>query len=114
MGPLFGQVGSVDLVMSPPKSLCILRLFAGRAMREAETSLNYVSTGQQQLKYQCVINIVLILNPKQDSMPTTKKRINSVLAESRTKFQTTLGALESSPPLVARGTSSPSNLPFST
>ena len=35
-------------------------------------------------KHQCVINILLILNPKHSTIPATRKKINSVLAETRT------------------------------
>ncbi|NXW03613.1 MIPO1 protein, partial [Fregetta grallaria] len=38
----------------------------------------------QQLKHQCVINIILILNPKHSTKPNTRKKINSIPAENRT------------------------------
>lgn len=40
----------------------------------------HVSTAQQQLKPQCVINIILILNPTHSTVPATGKRINSIPA----------------------------------
>ena len=42
------------------------------------------STVQQQLRYQCVINIILILNPKHDTIPATRKKINSSPDKTRT------------------------------
>ncbi|KAK4829726.1 hypothetical protein QYF61_006187 [Mycteria americana] len=51
----------------------------GRA-QEAEKSLT-----SQQLKHQCVINIILILNPKHSTTPATRKKINSIPAETRTR-----------------------------
>jgi len=43
-----------------------------------------VSTALQQLKHQHVINILLILNPKHSTTPPTRRKINSILAETRT------------------------------
>ncbi|KAK4827993.1 hypothetical protein QYF61_022695 [Mycteria americana] len=38
----------------------------------------------QHWSSQCVINIMLILNPKQSTIPATRKKINSIPAETRT------------------------------
>ena len=43
-----------------------------------------ISTAQQQLKHQCVINVILILNPKRNTIPATRNKINSTPAETRT------------------------------
>ena len=43
-----------------------------------------VSTAQQQLKRQCVISILLILNPKHSTTPATRIKINAIPAETRT------------------------------
>ena len=37
-------------------------------------------------KHPCVINILLILNPKHNTIPATRKKINSVPAEARTQL----------------------------
>jgi len=44
-----------------------------------------VSTAQQHLNHQCVINIILIPNPKQSTISATRKKINSIPAETRTE-----------------------------
>ena len=51
-----------------------------------------VSTALQQLKHQCGINIILVLIPKHSTVPATRRKTNSILAESRTPslIQTTL------------------------
>ncbi|KFV44559.1 Sodium channel protein type 5 subunit alpha, partial [Gavia stellata] len=46
-----------------------------------------VSTAQQQLKHQCVVNIILLLDPKHRTIPTTRKKINSIPAKTRTVIQ---------------------------
>jgi len=57
---------------------------AGRAAVEAQNPRLCASTALQKLKYQCAINILLILNPKHRTMPAIRKKINSILAETRT------------------------------
>lgn len=56
-------------------------IFTGSTAQEAEKSLN-VNTSQQQLKY--VIKIILILDLKQSTFPASRKKINMMLAETRT------------------------------
>jgi len=59
-----------------------LQLFFSRSTaQEAEKSVN---TSHQQLKYQYVINTNLILDPKQSALPAAGKKINLILAETRT------------------------------
>ena len=41
----------------------------------------------QQLKYQCVIKVILVLDSKHNILPTTRQKINSILAETRTLSQ---------------------------
>jgi len=36
------------------------------------------------IKHQCVINIILILDPKHSTTPATRKKINSIPTETRT------------------------------
>jgi len=55
------------------------QLLAGRTVQEAETLLALCSTAQQQLKQQCVINIVFLLKPK----PETMKEICTIPADTR-------------------------------
>ena len=43
-----------------------------------------VSTALQQVEHQCVFSIILILNPKHTTMPTTRRKINSVPAKIKT------------------------------
>jgi len=60
---------------------------AGTA-REAEKSLtsnnHYLATTK---KHQCIINIILILNPKHSTIPATRKKINCIPAKTRTFCQ---------------------------
>ena len=35
-------------------------------------------------KYQCVTNVLLLLNPRHNTIPATRKKINSIPAETRT------------------------------
>ena len=51
---------------------------------ELKKSLTSTSTTQQQLRHQRVTNITLILNPKHSTVPATRRKINSVPAETRT------------------------------
>ena len=44
----------------------------------------YVSTSPQHLKHRCVISIILILNPKHNTIPATRRKNNSIPAEART------------------------------
>lgn len=60
-------------------SQLLVCLHAGSAW-EAEKTL----TAQQQLKLQLTISIILSLNPKLSTLLATKKKINYILAETRT------------------------------
>lgn len=77
----FGQRGSAVLAVSSSSFLCIPSPLAGGAAREEENSL---TSGKQQLKYQCVIHIILILNPKHSSVLATGKKNNSNPTETKT------------------------------
>lgn len=46
-----------------------------------------VSPAQHQLKHQCVIDTILILNSKHSHVPVTKKKIMSIPAKTRTFFK---------------------------
>lgn len=46
----------------------------------------YVSTALQQLKYPSIISIILFLNPKHSTVAATRKKINYILAETRTRL----------------------------
>ena len=58
---------------------------SGRAWN-AKKSLASINITQQQLKHQCVINIILMLNPKHSTIPATKKKINSIPAKTSTPY----------------------------
>jgi len=73
----FGQFGSTVLVVLPPSFLCTSSLG-----REWEAEIFF--TAEQQLKYQCVINIIVILNAKHSTIPATKKKNNTIPDETRT------------------------------
>lgn len=46
-----------------------------------------VSITQQQLKYQCVVNIILRLNPNHNTVPDTRKKVNFILVKTRTSLK---------------------------
>ena len=72
------------LAVSPPSFLCppaYSLVGWGEKLKSPWLSVN---TAQQQLKHQCVINIILILNPNHITVPATRKKINSIPAETRT------------------------------
>ena len=54
-----------------------------------------VSTALQQLKQQWVRNIILTLNPKHNSLRATRRKINSILAETRTVWNIPFGRFKS-------------------
>lgn len=43
-----------------------------------------VSTAQKQLKHQCGVSIILILNPDHSTIPATRKKINFIPSETTT------------------------------
>lgn len=45
-----------------------------------------LSTAQQQPKLQCVISIILAMNPKYSSVPAIRKKMNFIPAKNRTKY----------------------------
>lgn len=62
----------------PPSFLYLL---TGRAWNSERPWLGVSTT---YLKYQYFINIILIQNPKQSSVPSTKKKINSIPVKPKT------------------------------
>jgi len=64
------------MVLYPLSNLCAPGLLTGRAAQEAEMPLALCSAAQRQLKHQCVINIILILNPKHSTILAIRKKIN--------------------------------------
>lgn len=58
-------------------------IFTGSTEQEAEKSLMWTLISQQ-LKYQYVIKIIPILDLKQSTLPAARKKINLMLAETRT------------------------------
>jgi len=98
----FGRSGSAVLVLPPPSSFCPLCFRTGRAAPEADVSLALCSTSQWQLKHQRVI-IILIHNPKHSTIPTTRKKINSSSAETRTYWEIFPGLYASSVKLTVSG-----------
>lgn len=87
---LSGQLGSAVLAVSPSSFLCIPIPLTGRAAREEEKSL---TLGKQQLKHQCVIHIILIPNPKHNSLLATRNKNNSIpIGDKTLGFSVTLEA----------------------
>ena len=77
----FGQLGSAAPAVLPPRFLhtCLLAEHG-----KLKSPWPKISATQQQLKHRNVINIILTLNPKHSTVPATKKKVNSVPAETRT------------------------------
>jgi len=80
----FGQVSWALLDLFPPSSLCPQSPCWKGSMQswQTETSLALYSAAQQQLKLQCVINLVFSQSQKIIT-PDTMKKISSVPAETR-------------------------------
>lgn len=64
----------------------LVHLLAGTAWDTTSPWL-WESTAQHELKHQCVINTILILNPKHSTVPANKMKINSIPAGTRTKIK---------------------------
>lgn len=80
----FGKFRSAVLTVLPPSFSCTCSLPECGKLKNPGFR---VSTAQQQPKYQCVANIILILNPKQSTVPAARKKSNSSIpAESRTFY----------------------------
>lgn len=60
------------------------QLLTDNTVWETEMSLVLYSTAQQHLKYQCVIDTVILLNPKHGAIQAIMKKIYSVPDETRT------------------------------
>jgi len=69
----FVQFALASLAVSSPSFLYTPSIFAGRAAWEPSLT---VSTAQQQLKHQYVINTIITINPKYSSVPATMKKIS--------------------------------------
>ena len=80
----FGQFRSAVLTVSPPRSLCTLSsLLVGQCNKQRSTCV-FLSTSQQQLKHQYIINTILITNSKYSNIWASVKEINSIPAEINT------------------------------
>lgn len=79
----FGQFTPAVLAVFPLSCLCTCSLADHETLKSPQLR---VSTAQQQLKCQCVINAILILNPKCSTVPANKKKINSNPAENERFF----------------------------
>ena len=87
-----GQLSRVCVLPAPAAPpACPL---SGQSKRLESPGLS-VSTALQQLKHQCDINIILTLKPKHNSLPATRRKINSILAETRTVWTIPFGRLKS-------------------
>lgn len=75
-----GQFRSALLALLPPSSLCSCSLAEYRKLKSPWLGV----TSWQQLKHQRVTNIVLLQNPKHSTRPPTRKKINSLPAQTRT------------------------------
>lgn len=77
----FGTFRCAVLAVLPPSFLCTCLLPEHGKLKNPGLR---VSTAQQLPKYQCVTNIILILNPKHSTVPAAWKKSNSPTpAESR-------------------------------
>lgn len=77
-------VGQLSWLCAPPASCAApASLLAGQC-EKLESPWHSVITAVQPLKPQCVISIILILNPKYSIISTTRKKINSMPDETRT------------------------------
>lgn len=77
----FGLMGSAVPAVSPSNFLCPpAHLLVGWGEEQKRPWLN-VSTAQQQQKYQCV-NFIRILNSKHSTVPSTRKKVNSIPAKA--------------------------------
>lgn len=76
----FGQFGSLVLTTLRHSFLCTCSVAEHEKLK---TPYFRANTTWQQLKHQCIINIILTLNPKYNTIPAAKK-IYSIPAEMRT------------------------------
>lgn len=79
----FGQSRSAVLALSPPSSLPSPSLLAGLT-EEKSRHWCRASTIQPGLKHWCVINTVLLTNPKHSNTPAAMKKVNSIAARCST------------------------------
>lgn len=79
----FGLFESAALVLSPHSSSHTPSSIVAGQWEELKRPWIYVKTALQQLKHKCVVNIVLTLDPNQRTISPTRKKTNSVPAESR-------------------------------
>jgi len=82
----FGQVGQLSWLYPLPASYA-LPAFSLASQYDKLKSLWLLRNNS---KHQCAINIILIPNPKHSTTPTTRKKINSIPAETRTELSRTL------------------------
>lgn len=73
----FGQFESAVLVLPSPTSCTPSAPLIGRTVWKAETCLALRSIGQQQLRHQCVISVILIPNLKQNYSQTLWRKVIS-------------------------------------
>lgn len=74
-----GQVGSAVLPVSHPNYLSIPSCGSRIRKRERGTcTWHCTSTVQQQPKHRCVINTVLVTNPKHTTVRAAAKNVNSI------------------------------------
>lgn len=83
----FGQFGSAVLGLSPPSSCCTPSLLASRTEREAEKSLAWCKHCSATIKTSACYQRSSHPNPKHSTLPATRRKINSVLTETRTDIQ---------------------------
>lgn len=80
MGYPYGQFSLAVLLMLSHSFLCHSSL---AEYEKLKSPLLTVSTTEQRTKYQCAINIILLLNTKHSTSSATRKRINSLPAKKR-------------------------------
>lgn len=73
-------------VRSPSSSLCIPSLHADKVAWKTKKSLT-LCNHFSETKYQCIINIILFLNPSHSTIAATREKVNSIPTETRTSNQ---------------------------
>lgn len=81
-GIALGSFGVSCHIYVPSHLLAHLQPAPWQGSKRRQKVFDWVSTAQQQLQCYCVINIILVLNPKHSIIPAAKKKINSIPAET--------------------------------
>lgn len=83
----FGLFMSVCWLHPLPAS-CAPPAFSLAGYEKLKSPQLSINTTQEQLKYQCASNIILVLNPDLSTVSAPRRKTNSIPAEVRTHIQT--------------------------